>query len=372
MASLPIPRGTGGSAIVQGTGNSDAPSAAPAAAASAGAAAPACEDVHKRDATAALGAATGGGTAAGPAAADADAEACAGPAGETAAHVSGPASFDNAPLRAPSAVVGALSAFTAHLTPPHDWHGAHHTAPFPANDDDVSLDPATGIRSAQSSLCAPVAKRDLLESVSDSSAPTGTSTGVRQPSAATASIARSMPAPTNGATGRWKRATSKVSVANTLRRAPSMNAVSRDRNVLDASIQRSIDPAFAQSFRMVADPDVPVFASPIPELSESKPETFAFDESRAQAVSHMSPVRWWVPRQELEGATSLNDSKKDDKASRKKAEAGFHWYGAEDEQLHKTFWYDPEAVLSRKASVRFRRSVDVMLPTFNEQVRNYT
>jgi hypothetical protein len=49
------------------------------------------------------------------------------------------------------------------------------------------------------------------------------------------------------------------------------------------------------------------------------------------------------------------------------------WLGTPDSMhkvAHKGFWYDEKAILSRKPSVRFRRTVDLMLPVFNEMVRS--
>lgn len=171
-------------------------------------------------------------------------------------------------------------------------------------------------------------------------------------------------APSGLAAGRWKRARSKVSAASMLQRSASVKAISRDQNIVDANMQRSIDPAFAKSFRITPDDDVPGINS---VAGDEEPEPCAFEASIAHAAHHVSPVRWWVPRDDVDAATGPMATSA--RLKRTESEAGFHMHGVQsDGAFHKAFWYDAEAVLSRKASVRFRRSVDVMLPSYGEEV----
>jgi hypothetical protein len=71
------------------------------------------------------------------------------------------------------------------------------------------------------------------------------------------------------------------------------------------------------------------------QMSESKPST--------PPVQRMVPAKWWLTRCNT-GLIQRADR-------------------------HDDWWYDPEAIMSRKPSVRFRRSVDIQLPVYNEQVR---
>jgi hypothetical protein len=56
----------------------------------------------------------------------------------------------------------------------------------------------------------------------------------------------------------------------------------------------------------------------------------------------MTPMKWWLTK---ENSTAIQRA-----------------------DPHDDWWYDPEAIMSRKPSVRFRRSVDIQLPVCNEQV----
>lgn len=38
-------------------------------------------------------------------------------------------------------------------------------------------------------------------------------------------------------------------------------------------------------------------------------------------------------------------------------------------ESHADWWYDPAAILSRKPSVRFRRSVNIMQPLYDDEAR---
>ena len=38
-------------------------------------------------------------------------------------------------------------------------------------------------------------------------------------------------------------------------------------------------------------------------------------------------------------------------------------------ECHDDWWYDPAAILSRKPSVRFRRSVNIVQPIYDDEVR---
>jgi hypothetical protein len=169
-----------------------------------------------------------------------------------------------------------------------------------------------------------------------------------------------------GTVGRWKSAGRRASMMNVVKQSVASKAISHDRNLVDASKVRSIDPAFTKSFGVTSRTGGPGVRSK--DGGEEALSSVLETSSRPDTEQDTSPVRWWVPRRDDDGDGSIKPTvKHDDKATRK-ADAGFHWYGNDQEEFHDGFWYDPEAVLSRKASVRFRRSVDVMLPSYDEEV----
>lgn len=240
-----------------------------------------------------------------------------------------------------------------------------------APDVSAGQDSAVDAEGSAGVLCAAGAVIGALAAFSAASSAMGAASGQGGDHATSAPPSQTAPSeferctPSNVAVGRWRRATSKVSAVSAIQRSASIKAISRDQNIVDANIERSVDPAFAKSFRVTPDDDVAGISS---MAGDEEPEPCAFESSIAHAAQHVSPVRWWVPRPDADGATS--PMKKGERRRNEKSEAGFHVHGRQaDGAYHKDFWYDPEAVLSRKASVRFRRSVDVMLPSFDEQVR---
>lgn len=86
----------------------------------------------------------------------------------------------------------------------------------------------------------------------------------------------------------------------------------------------------------------------VPQREPSKADQSGEDEPNS-----ISPFKWWVDRD----ATQADANMWLDKP------------GGRTSELRSEFWYDQEAILSRKSSVRFRRTVDLMLPVYNEQAR---
>ena len=62
------------------------------------------------------------------------------------------------------------------------------------------------------------------------------------------------------------------------------------------------------------------------------------------------PLKWWVSRAE-DGAEVAT------------------WLAASTREPHPAMWRDSEAVLSRKPSVRFQRTIDLMMPVLDDEVR---
>jgi hypothetical protein len=92
---------------------------------------------------------------------------------------------------------------------------------------------------------------------------------------------------------------------------------------------------------------MPASHSSMPQREASRAELSGIDEPHT-----ISPFKWWVDRGQTEADANM-------------------WLGKPDNEskpFHKEFWYDTEAILSRKPSVRFRRTVDLMLPVFNQMV----
>lgn len=165
------------------------------------------------------------------------------------------------------------------------------------------------------------------------------------------------------------------------------HALCRDPNLAEARTHRLSECAFAKTFEKT-DPAAPFnICSPISKpnagvnsSTEEKISSAEGSSSHAHGVTmhefHASPVRWWVPREEEveysesnEWHEAANDCKNSSDHARNKKDSEFHCCSAEEAKAHSTFWFDPEAALSRKASVRFRRSADVILPVTNDEVR---
>lgn len=93
---------------------------------------------------------------------------------------------------------------------------------------------------------------------------------------------------------------------------------------------------------------VPVSRASIPQQEASRADPAGTDEPHS-----ISPFKWWVDRDR--GTVQ--------------SEGAHMWLAKPDTtEFHDDFWYDTEAILSRKSSVRFRRTVDLMLPVYNQQV----
>jgi hypothetical protein len=91
----------------------------------------------------------------------------------------------------------------------------------------------------------------------------------------------------------------------------------------------------------------------MPQREPSRADQSGADDPHTFAQSaRISPFKWWGERGQTEADVNI-------------------WLGAPDNKrvFHKDFWYDPEAILCRKPSVRFRRTVDFELPVYNQKVR---
>lgn len=134
---------------------------------------------------------------------------------------------------------------------------------------------------------------------------------------------------------------------NTVRYEPcdvAIDAVANDRTVVDAEEE------FGRATAVAAMPSEGVVG--VPSRIGGRPES-VMDEALLSA-GPIQPLKWWVARPGAQGGDG---------------EGAAMWMSTRKRGPRKETWYDSEAILSRKPSVRFRRTVDLMMPVYNEEVR---
>lgn len=123
-----------------------------------------------------------------------------------------------------------------------------------------------------------------------------------------------------------------------------IDAVANDRTVVDAEEE------YGRTNVVAGMPSEAVVGVP----SRMGPRQESFMEDGPLSAGPVQPLKWWVARPGGEGGDG---------------EGAAMWLSTKKRGPRLETWYDSEAILSRKPSVRFRRTVDLMTPVYNDEVR---
>ena len=123
----------------------------------------------------------------------------------------------------------------------------------------------------------------------------------------------------------------------------AIDAVANDRTVVDAEEE------FGRVNTVAGMPSETVVGLP----SRFGVRTDGSVEQAPLTAGPIQPLKWWVSRGGEDGVGAAT------------------WLSTRKRAPRTETWYDSEAILSRKPSVRFRRTVDLMMPVVNEEVRTH-